>query len=359
MTRPAKAIIDLQAIRYNYQLAKTLAPQSKALAIVKANAYGHGAATVALTLADLADGYGVASLEEALVLRDAGIRQRILLLEGCFNEEELITANQHHLDLCLHSEHQLQALEQANQLKPLTIWLKVDTGMHRLGFQPNSVASILSRLQQLDRVTEIILMTHLACADEADPSYTLQQLKTFATTNNAGLPSSIANSPGVLAWPESHRDWLRPGMMLYGASPLEVENAASVQLQPAMSLVSEVIAIQQLAAGEPIGYGGTYRCESAKRIAVVAMGYGDGYPRTAPSGTPVLVNGQRCALVGRVSMDMMTVDITHLSHCEIGTQVECWGKDLNIKEVAKHCRTIPYELVTRMTGRAPLIYKNA
>lgn len=356
MSRPAKAIIDLGAIVANYCLAKSLAPKSRALAVIKANAYGHGAEAVAKALETHADGFAVASLEEALALRAVGIQQRLLLLEGFFHPDELPLIDQHGLDICVHSQYQIEDLAAFSFANPLHIWLKIDTGMHRLGFQPEQASVAAEQLRRIDAVAELIYMSHLARADETTDSFTREQLTRFNQTVPAEATTSLANSPGILSWPGSHGSWLRPGMMLYGASPLDQENTPSRQLIPAMSLVSKVIAVKQLETGEAIGYGGSFVCPYPMKIAVVAMGYGDGYPRNAPAGTPILVNGQRCRLVGRVSMDMLTADISHLPDCPIGAEVECWGKQVNVKEVANHCDTIPYELVTRLTGRAQRLY---
>lgn len=353
MARPTKVVIDLAAIRHNHQLVKSIAPASKTLAIVKANAYGHGAAQVANALSDIAEGFGVACLEEAVILRDSGIQQRIVLLEGFFHPDELETIDALKIDVCIHSDYQLKHLLEHRFSHPINLWIKIDTGMHRLGIPPAHLQQTLDAIKDFGAANDVILMSHFACADETDRSYTTAQIRCFEKTAITGYPISLCNSPGVLAWPEAHHDWVRPGMMLYGASPLSLENGFSKQLVPAMTLQSEVIAIRDIHSGESVGYGATYRCEKNTRIATIPVGYGDGYPRHAPSGTPILVNGHKAVIAGRVSMDMITVDVTDLPDCSIGSMVECWGKDLLVKEVATHCNTIPYELVTRMTGRSP------
>lgn len=356
MARPTQAVIDLAAIRQNYQLAKSLAPSSNALAVVKANAYGHGAQEVASCLSDLADGFGVACLEEAVALRDSGIQQRILLLEGFFHPDELEIIDELKLDICIHNEYQLNYLLEHTFNRPINLWIKIDTGMHRLGIHPTALRSTLAAIKNTNIANDVILMSHFACADETERSHTASQIQCFEQAAPKGYPSSLCNSPGILAWPEAHHDWVRPGLMLYGASPLSVENSVSKKLVPAMTLQSEVIAMRDLAPGDTVGYGATYRCDKPTRIATVAIGYGDGYPRQAPNGTPILVNGHKATIAGRVSMDMITVDVSHVPNCAIGASVECWGKNLLLKEVAQHCGAISYELITRMTGRTPKIH---
>ncbi len=356
MARPTKAIVDLAAIRQNYLLAQSLAPNSKTLAVVKANAYGHGARQVAEKLSNIADGYAVASIEEAVALRDSGIDSKILLLEGFFHPSELDCIDTLQLDVCLHSDQQFNQLLAHSFKSPITFWIKVDTGMHRLGFQPNQLPSLLNTLTLHKPNHAIVIMSHFACADETESDHTKQQIHCFNQLLAHPYPKSLCNSPGLLAWPEAQYDWTRPGMMLYGASPLAEENEYSRQLVPSMTLQSEVIAIRDVAVGDSVGYGASFSCDKPTRIATIPVGYGDGYPRQAPSGTPILVNGQRCALAGRVSMDMITVDVTMLPNCSIGDTVECWGKNILLKEVANACGTIPYELVTRMTNRPSKVY---
>ncbi len=357
MSRAAKASINLDAIRHNYLLAKQLAPGARAVAIVKADAYGHGAIAVARALAPIADAFGVACLEEAVSLRKAGIDHRLLLLEGFFCADELDTIDRLRLDIVIHSLHQLDQLEQARLKQPVRVWLKLDSGMHRVGLNPADFSAAYQRLQVCVQVAEVVLMSHFARADESDVSATRDQLSLFKqTTEGMTAPVSLANSPAILSCPASHGDWIRPGMMLYGASPLETPNANSRQLRPAMTLSSEIIAIRDLQAGDPVGYGTRFRCERPTRVGVVAMGYGDGFSRHAQNGTPVLVNGQRCPLIGRVSMDMLTVDISNLPEAKIGDKVVFWGEQLPVEEVAQGCDSIPYELVTTLTSRIPREY---
>ena len=358
MSRAACATIDLDAIRHNYRLAKALAPGAKAAAVIKADAYGHGAVPVAQALQAEADAFAVACIEEALELREAGIRIPILLLEGFFDAEELPTIARQQLWCVIHSYQQIAALQQARLPKPINVWLKLDTGMHRVGISPEDCRSAFGTLRGLPQTGQVALMTHLACADDLQSDATARQIARF-DAGSAGLDAaaSLANSPAILAWPQAHRDWLRPGMMLYGASPFGHPQENADLLQPAMTLSSRLIAIRDLQPGDTVGYGATFRCDRPSRIGTIAMGYGDGYPRHAINGTPVLVNGQRATLAGRVSMDMLSVDLTDLSDARVGDPVELWGKNLSLNDVAGKCDTIPYTLVSGITRRVPRRYQ--
>lgn len=360
MSRAACATIDLDAILHNYRLARALAPGAKAVAVIKADAYGHGAVPVARALAGEADAFAVACIEEALELRDAGIPGPILLLEGFFDADELSTIARQQFWPVIHSAYQVRALQQTRLPKAINVWLKLDTGMHRIGFPPEDCQNVFDTLRALPQIEQIVLMTHLACADDPRAPDTKAQIARFEAAS-AGLaaPASLANSPAVLAWPGAHRDWLRPGMMLYGASPFACHQPNAGLLRPAMTLSSRLIAIRHLQPGDSVGYGAAFRCSRPSRIGTVAMGYGDGYPRHARNGTPVLVNGRRVSLVGRVSMDMLSVDLTDLPDAGIGDEVELWGKHLPINEVARVCETIPYTLVTGITRRVPRRYQGA
>jgi alanine racemase len=359
MTRPAQARLNLAALRHNVGVARALAPRSKLMAVVKANAYGHGAVTIANALQGEVDALAVACMEEALELRYAGIAAPILLLEGVFNAVELATAAQLDLWLTIDNERQLRWLEEAALPLPLNCWLKVDTGMNRLGVTPADAPLYYQRLRAtVNAHSDIVLCTHFACADDVQSARTLQQLDLF---NALAIPAprSAANSAGVLAWPQSHYDWVRPGYMLYGNSPMIYEHPNARALQPVMTLASAVISLRDVAAGDAVGYGATWVAQRPSRIATVAIGYGDGYPRGAPNGTPVLVNGQRATLAGRVSMDMITVDVTDLAGVEPGAEVVLWGANLPLAEVAHCAGTLGYELTTRMPARTPRIVVNA
>ncbi|MBM7063297.1 alanine racemase [Pseudomonas sp. UL073] len=353
--RPARALIDLNALRHNYRLAREVSG-AKALAVVKADAYGHGAVRCAEALQGEADGFAVACIEEALQLRAAGIRRPILLLEGFFEASELELIEQHDLWCVLHSLWQVEALLQAPLRKPLTVWLKLDSGMHRVGLHPEDYAAAYRGLQASGKVARIVLMSHFARADELDCPRSEEQLAVFEQAR-AGLDAEISlrNSPAVLGWPNMPSDWVRPGIMLYGASPFEQAQALAAQLQPVMTLQSKVISVRELPAGEPVGYGARFISERPTRVGVVAMGYADGYPRHAPTGTPVAIDGQLARIIGRVSMDMLTVDLSDLPQAGLGSRVELWGKQVLASEVAAQAGTIPYQIFCNLR-RVPLSY---
>lgn len=363
MTRATRAVIDLAALQHNLQVSRHAAPHSKQMAIIKAHAYGHGMVRIAQALERDADAFGVALIEEAIPLREAGISKPILLLEGINSERDLTLVRAYRLDCVVHHESQLRMLEAARG-EPITIWLKIDTGMHRLGFKPQVARSVYQRLQNTEVVTQpIYLMTHLANADDRDDDFTEQQLKDFYETiqfsdaEASNIPCSIANSAGVLGWPASHADWVRPGIMLYGVSPFVVGMGSDYELKPVMTLQSELIAVNQLKKGDRVGYGGSWTCPEDMPIGVVAIGYGDGYPRHAQSGTPVLINGIRSHLAGRVSMDMITVDLRKQPNAQPGDPVILWGEGLLVEEVADYAGTIAYELLCSVTNRVLYEYK--
>jgi alanine racemase len=325
------------------------------MAVVKANAYGHGALSVASALDGAVDAMAVACIEEALELRQAGIAAPILLLEGLFEPDELALAAAQEFWLTVDNLRQLEWLERASPQAPIRCWLKVDTGMHRLGIPPSATAAFLQRLRDAAAVhPEVVLSTHFACADEPGNAHTQRQIARFeAVTRGLGSPRSACNSAGLMAWPEAHYDWVRPGYMLYGNSPFTAPVGRAPELRPIMTLEAQVISLRALEPGESVGYGATWVAQRPARIATVCIGYGDGYPRLAPSGTPVLVKGRRAPLAGRVSMDMVTVDVTDLPGVAIGDPVVLWGPDLTADEVARHAGTIGYELTTRMPLRTP------
>ena len=364
MSRPTSAIIDLQALRDNFVLAQKLGPNAKSMPMVKANAYGHGMIEVANALAETAPAFGVACIEEALALRQANIKQPILLLEGPHSADEVGIAEQYGFWLMLENHNQLQAVLSAQLTTAITIWLKLDTGMHRLGFQPEDLKSIYQQVSDSSNVADdIVLATHFACADDLDSNFTNQQLQCFESAID-GLdtkPSliSLTNSAAILGWPSIQDNWQRPGYMLYGASPFPQPQENANQLKQVMHFQSAVISTRTIPAGDSVGYTANWTAQRPSKIATVAVGYGDGYPRHAPNGTPVLIDGVKCPLVGKVSMDMITVDITDLNtDIEIGTDVTLWGPELPVTEVAGYCNTIGYELLTRMPARVPRIYIN-
>lgn len=346
MSRPALARIDLGALRHNYRLARGL-HGGRALAVLKANAYGHGAVACAKALEGLADGFAVAFLAEALELRQAGIAAPILILEGVFDRDELLAAIQHDLWLVVHQDQQLCMIEQLPpDLAVRQVWLKIDTGMHRAGIAPDQVGPSCTRLQSSGRVQEVVLMSHFARADEPEHLDTVRQMEIFeAATAGLGRARSLCNSAGLLAWPQARQDWARPGIMLYGVNPLAGLDAMEEPLKPVMELTSQIFAQRWLLPGEQLGYGGLFVAEKRTRVGLVAMGYADGYPRSATTGTPVAIDGQMSRIIGRVSMDMLTVDITHLPQSGVGSAVELWGKQVAVSTVAQHAGTIAYELL--------------
>ncbi|MDH5179066.1 MAG: alanine racemase [Gammaproteobacteria bacterium] len=363
MTRATRAVIDLAAFRHNLQISRQAAPHSKQLAIIKAHAYGHGMIHAAQAL-DEADGFGVAILEEAIALREAGISKPIILLEGFASAADLNLIRGYRLDCVIHHVSQVEILEQASGT-PIPVWLKIDTGMHRLGFPPHQANEMYQRLMSCPAVQKPLrLMTHFANADDPDDNTTEQQIKTFYESfdfdaeNGADCDCSLANSAGILGWPASHAQWVRPGIMLYGVTPFMHGTGKDYSLQPVMTLQAELIAVNRFNKGDAIGYGGSWICPEEMPIGVVAIGYGDGYPRHAQSGTPVLVNGQRCQIVGRVSMDMVTVDLRNQPNAEVGDEVILWGNGLPVEEVASSAGTIAYELLCGVTNRVRFEYIN-
>ncbi len=355
MARPSQARLDLNALQHNVAHAQHLAPGAKLMAVVKANAYGHGSLTVARALDGHADAFAVASLEEAALLREGGVQQPVLLLEGVFAPGELDSVAALDLWLTIAGEEQLAWLEEARLPRPLQCWLKVDTGMHRLGVNAHKADALYQRLSACRNSQGTpVLFTHLACADYATSTATSRQLALFDSLT-ADAPRSAANSAGLLAWPDSHYNWVRPGYMLYGNSPMLEAHANAAALKPVMTLASAVIALRDIAPGEAVGYGGTWVATRPSRIATVAIGYGDGYPRQAANGTPVLVDGQPASLAGRVSMDMITVDVTGLRDIRCGSEVILWGAGLPLNTVAEHASSSGYELITRMPTRTPRV----
>lgn len=347
--RPAVATIDLAALRHNLGRVRELAPHSRVVAVVKANGYGHGAARLLPALGD-ADMLGVACGEEALALREAGARQPVLLMEGVFEAAELADCARLGFEIAVHEPGQLAMLEAARLERPLVAWLKVDTGMTRLGFRPEAAEAAWRRLRNCPNVGGIRLMTHFANADMPGGTHTPSQLARFARLGMAG-ERSLANSAAVLAWPEARADWVRPGIMLYGVSPLLDRTGEDEGLLPVMTLTTRLIAVKEVRAHETVGYAATWTAPADGRIGIAAMGYGDGYPRHAPSGTPTLVRGRTVPLVGRVSMDMLALDLSQLPEARVGDEVTLWGRGLAIEGIASLAGTIGYELLCGITGR--------
>jgi len=374
LTRPTSALIDLDALRKNYQWAKRTHGK-KTLAVMKANAYGHGAVPCAQAIQDIADGYAVAFMDEAIELREHGIHKPIVLLEGVFDEREMREVSMRHLSVVVHHSEQIKLLRhlqleqrKSSKQQRIDVWLKVDTGMHRLGFHPDEVMETYQQLRSNPLVGVITLMTHFSRADECDASFTQEQIRCFdLATKDIAASSSLCNSAGLSVWSVARKDWGRAGLIIYGVEPgngmlasnwsipvatpysnipCHDNSPVPPSLCPVMTLKSKVMAVRSLPAGEPIGYGASFVTHRPTRLGVVAIGYGDGYPRHAPSGTPVLVDKQPTQLIGRVCMDMLMVDLTDLPDTGFGSEVELWGKSLDVNLIAKHAGTVSYALLT-------------
>ena len=373
--KPAIATINSAALRHNIQLIKSFAPNQKLLAMIKANAYGQGLLPAAHILADQVDGFGVARLREALEIQETGYTGKILLVEGFFDREELLKTLSRRFDSVIHCYEQLELLEQVakeweeEQQKgfwkrktkiyfPINVWLKIDTGMHRLGVHPEQVDEFYQRLKKCPLVESISFVSHFSRADELDCGYTEKQISTFeqATQAYPKHARSISASSGILYWKQAHYEWVRPGIIIHGISP-HYEPITHLGFQPVMTLSSSLIAVRTHKAGEPVGYGGTWVSPKDTKLGVIAMGYGDGYPRNAPEGTPVLINGRKVPIVGHVSMDMLTVDLGADSQDKVGDEAIFWGKDLLIEEIAEHIGVISYELITKLTPRVIFEYQ--
>ena len=359
MTRPSRVIINIKALEQNFSRIKELAPQSKVMAIIKADAYGHGIVRVAKTLRD-ADAFGVACLEEAEQLRQSSIKTPIVLLEGPYKPNDLELIAKFKLDIVIHNEYQIELLEKAEIEGSINAWLKIDTGMHRLGFPVEKVDVMLNRLLLCKNInSRPILMTHLATANEKKNNLTQQQLDAFKKISKViDGDKTVANSAALINFPEAHFDWVRPGLMLYGVSPIIGSSGIDHGLKSVMTLESEIISVQHLMKGEPVGYGATWRCPEDMPVGIIAAGYGDGFPRHAKTGTPILVNNVRCPLIGRASMDMLTVDLRNQPNTKIGDKVILWGDSLPIEEIAVHAETIPYELLCGVHKRLKFVEQN-
>lgn len=355
MTRSTIAQIDLSALHHNFIRVKSYAPDSKVMPVIKADAYGHGALKIAEALSE-ADGFAVAFIDEAVALRDAGIQQPIIVLQGVYNQQELDLAVKLSLQVVIHQTAQVDLLEQCTTGQ-LVVWLKLETGMHRAGIPHSQFQVLDARLRRMKAVGKICYMTHFACADQPDSPMTSDQLVLFqqSTKDSKGI-CSLANSAAIMTRPDTHQDWVRPGIMLYGASPLIASTAEADSLKPVMTLISSVIAVKQLNSGDAVGYGATWVASSAGKIALVAIGYGDGYPRCLGDKANVLINGQLAPVVGRVSMDSLAIDVSGLPQVRLGDTVILWGKGLPIEEIAAKANTISYELLCNITQRVPRCY---
>jgi alanine racemase len=352
MPRPIQARINLSALGHNLQVARR-ATGARIMAVIKAAAYGHGLLRAAGALR-VADGFALLDVNEAVCLREAGFHQTLLLLEGCFSSDDVALAAAHDLACVVHSSRQIAMLDACPHGRNLQLWFKINSGMNRLGFAPRDVPAALEKLRSHRAVRDITLMTHFACADEA--AGVAVQLEVFNTlVAPYRLPRSLANSAALLRYPETHGDWVRPGIMLYGASPFAEVTAQHLGLRPVMTLQSEIISVRELKPGECVGYGGLFCAESPVRTGTVACGYADGYPRHAQTGTPIVVDEQRTRTLGRISMDMLNVDLGALPGADVGSVVTLWGGGLPVEEVARSAGTISYELLCALMPRVPVV----
>jgi alanine racemase len=358
--RPISASISRQALRRNLQAAKQHAGGARVWAVVKANAYGHGLLRTVAAL-ESADGFALLELETAVQLRDSGVSRPLLLIEGFFGVDELRVFSTHGLTAVVHHEEQVRMLETVRLTtglnRPVDVYLKINTGMNRLGFAVGEAAAMLRRLRGCASVGVITLMTHFADAD--GQGGVAGQMQRLAATGIEGLPRSMANSAALLRYPETRGDWVRPGIMLYGCSPFPDQSAEAIGLSPVMTLSSRLIAVQVLRAGDSVGYGSTFIARTPMRIGIVACGYADGYPRHAPGfhdrSTPILVAGRRARTVGRVSMDMLFADLSAIPEASVGAEVTLWGDGLSADEVASASGTVSYELLCALAARVPVI----
>ena len=353
MSRPLLAQVNLSALRANLRKARERAANAQVLAVVKADAYGHGLERVLPALSD-ADGLALLELDAAIALRERHYTRRILLLEGFFTADELQEIAARRFAVVVHDEDQVRMLESAELSRPIEVFVKINTGMNRLGFRPDLTHAIVDRLSHASSVAVLRLMTHLARADEEEGAR--EQLERFEEAcQGLPYPRSLANSAGVLRYAEIGGDYVRPGIMLYGSSPFPYQTAEALGLAPVMTLKSKLIATQELKANDSVGYGGIYTASRAHRVGVIACGYADGYPRHAPNGTPVLVCGRKVRTAGRVSMDMMTVDLTDVPEAVIGSPVVLWGEGLPVDDVATAASTVGYQLLCGVSRRVPFI----
>jgi alanine racemase len=353
VTPMVSVTIDAAALRHNLQVIRRQAPKSRVMAVIKANAYGHGLIAAARAL-DAADAFAVARVDEGLALREAGIKTPIVLLEGVLDREQLGAAAAADFELVVHTPEQIDLLRAASADVRFKVWLKLDSGMNRLGFKGEAFRSAHAALSQAAAVrAPVNLITHLASADLPELPTTAEQLMVFAAaTRSLAGERSVESSAALLGFPESQADWVRPGLLLYGVSPFRGSTGADHGLRPVMTLRSRIIAVKDLVVGDQVGYGGDWTATRATRLAIAAIGYGDGYPRSASSGTPVLVNGEHAALAGRVSMDMIAIDVTDVQRPpNVGDPVVLWGEGLPVEEVAIWAETIPYTLLCGISRR--------
>jgi alanine racemase len=355
--RHARVSIDLDAIRYNYQKLKTLAGGSQLIAVVKADAYGHGACQIAKALPN-ADAFAVAAVGEAVSLRDSGITQKILVMGGFISPADLQTCIDLQLDPVIHQQFHIDCLRDNQALNQMQIWMKVDSGMGRLGFPVDVVKNAIAQLEKISTLGQLRMMSHFASADEIDNDQTEKQMKTISDLKLDGYEWGISNSAGILGWPQSHKTWVRSGIAMYGANPMSNRKQVRQHLRPAMTMTTSVLAVNQHIKGDVIGYAGSYTCPEEMTIAVIAAGYADGYPRLKSKSSQINIQGQLCNIVGRVSMDMITVDISALKEVKVGEEVCLFGVNPEAEDIADDSLTIAYEIFCNVGAHAKREYIN-
>ena len=360
MPRYTRARVSLEALRYNYRRARALAPESRTMAVVKADGYGHGLEAVAAALASETDCLAVATTDEAMRVRRSGLDTHIVLLEGVHESADWHQVLEQRLEPVLHSLHQLEGLPEAVQQTPIPVWVKCNTGMNRLGVEGDALESMIRRIRETAGLQLRGLMTHFACADDPSDPMTREQARRMRSMAREfpELVVSAANSAAHFHEQDCHFDWTRPGIMLFGGTPLVGRRGTELELRPVMKLESRLIAVRTLSPGESVGYGATWTADAPTRMGIVEIGYGDGYPRHAPNGTPVAVAGVRCELIGRVAMDMIAVDLSNCPDASPGSLVELWGEQVSVDEVAQLSGTISYELLTGVSARVPRVHQN-
>jgi alanine racemase len=361
MARKTLCTLSTANLLHNLGVIKSKAPKSKIMAMVKANGYGHGIRSVAQRLQGAIDALGVASIDEALALRQAKVETPITLAEGVFAPEELQLASERGFSVVFHSDHQIEWLQQIKLPAKLNAWIKINTGMGRLGFSPEAAEQALKTLSESASIVQPIgVMSHFACADEPDHPMNAKQIEAFrAFTKKHQGPKSFCNSAAIFAFPEEQYDWVRPGLALYGASPLAGKSAASLGLKPVMTFKTELIAIQNFKRGEAVGYGAGFVCPEDMPVGIASVGYGDGYPRIVREGASVLVGEERCSLIGRIAMDMAAVDLRFCAAAVVGEKVTLWGDELPVEDLAAYSDRVAYDLLTGIQNRVRFEWKEA
>lgn len=360
--RPTKALLSTENLRHNVSVIRSLVDKSKVVAMVKANGYGHGIRSVALRIDDLVDGFGVSSIDEALILRSAGIKSDIILAEGVFDASEIVIAAENNFQIIINNHDQIEWIKNLPLLtRPIKIWIKIDTGLGRLGFISKNLSEIQSIFAKLSKNSnideEIVLISHFGCADDVHHPLNDKQIEEFNKVsdflhkNKFAFLKSFTASSSIINFPQCHHDIVRPGLLIYGISPIANKSIIDIGLKPVMQLETQILTIKTIQSGDSIGYGATYVCNKNTKIAVIPIGYGDGYSRTFRANTPVLINNQICSIIGRVSMDMTTVDITNCESAKSGDRVVLWGWDLPVDSVARFSNCVSYDLVTGIQNR--------